>query len=66
MKKIEPERVQFDVSTNELRERKKSPNASTPEKTEESKENKDAAQIAELKGKLADAMKQIEILSRYN
>ncbi|CAG5114263.1 Oidioi.mRNA.OKI2018_I69.chr2.g8325.t1.cds [Oikopleura dioica] len=59
----QPERVQFDVSTNEVRERKKSPKVSTPEQTAESKENKDAAQIAELKGKLADAMKQIEILS---
>lgn len=57
----EAERVQFDISKNEVRERKKSSKSSP---SEEAKENSEAAQIAELKAKLADAMKQIEILSR--
>lgn len=54
------ERVQFDISKNEVRERKRSPKSSSSEEPEERSE---AAQIAELKAKLADSMKQIEILS---
>lgn len=53
------ERVQFDISKNEVRERR-SPKSSSSEEPEEKSE---AAQIAELKAKLADSMKQIEILS---
>ena len=57
---LESERVQFDISKNEVRERR-SPKSSSSEEPEERSE---AAQIAQLKAKLADSMKQIEILSR--